>query len=151
MENDGTYCGLLGSADKPFTLLGFSMPDGSIFLNAVMMKWSSGKCDDFNHSDACGEKLEAIECMLPEDTKDRLLFASVAVTAGFCEEVMFRGVMMTYLEQLNLSVVGAVILSSAVFGIIHLYLGWRKRHVDWIDGVRYSLNLYGNRFPVDPD
>ncbi len=73
------------------------------------------------------EQFEAIEILLPVGVKERLLFAAVAVTAGFCEEVIFRGFMFYYLDQLGwgLSTLAIAIITSILFGLVHGYQGWK--------------------------
>ncbi|MFD1708541.1 CPBP family intramembrane glutamic endopeptidase [Siminovitchia sediminis] len=71
-------------------------------------------------------QLDEVRFMLPTTLKERVLFVGVALTAGFCEEVIFRGVMLYYVGQLpfDLSVIAIVIVLSMLFGIVHLYQGW---------------------------
>ena len=72
-------------------------------------------------------QIDGIRFMMPSKLKERILFVLVALTAGFCEEVVFRGVMLTYFESLpfHLSVVAIAIIMSLLFGMIHLYQGWK--------------------------
>ncbi|MBB3868691.1 CPBP family intramembrane metalloprotease [Parageobacillus toebii NBRC 107807] len=74
------------------------------------------------------QQLEIIEFMLPEDFKERMLFVLVALTAGFCEEVMFRGFMFYYLKELPFHIPLFVIamITSIIFGTAHLYQGWKN-------------------------
>jgi membrane protease YdiL (CAAX protease family) len=73
------------------------------------------------------DQLDAIRFMLPSTLVERLLFVLVAMTAGFCEEFVFRGVMLSYFENLpvQLSVFTIAIIMSFLFGIVHLYQGWK--------------------------
>jgi len=65
--------------------------------------------------------------LLPVATRERWLFAVVAVGAGISEELAFRGFLLfyflTFLPGLGMSV--AVLASSAAFGLGHLYQGVR--------------------------
>ncbi|EID44022.1 CPBP family intramembrane glutamic endopeptidase [Parageobacillus thermoglucosidasius] len=74
------------------------------------------------------QQLEVIEFMLPEDFKERMLFVLVALTAGFCEEVMFRGFMFYYLKELpfHIPLFMIAIITSIIFGTAHLYQGWKN-------------------------
>ncbi|QOS80588.1 CPBP family intramembrane metalloprotease [Paenibacillus sp. JNUCC31] len=76
-------------------------------------------------SDALSD--ESIQFLLPSTIKERLLFLLVAITAGVCEEIIFRGVVVYYLNHLpfELSVITIGIVSSLLFGIVHLYQGWK--------------------------
>ncbi len=60
--------------------------------------------------------------LLPHTPAEYRLFRLVSITAGVCEEVLFRGFLLWYLAVWT-GPVAAVILSSLLFGAGHLYLG----------------------------
>ncbi len=64
---------------------------------------------------------------LPRTGEERAWFAAVSVTAGICEEIIFRGFLIRYLDALplGLGLWGAVIASAVIFGINHGYQGWK--------------------------
>ncbi|WP_237562824.1 CPBP family intramembrane glutamic endopeptidase [Bacillus dakarensis] len=70
---------------------------------------------------------ESIQFLLPSSLGERLFFLLIAITAGVCEEIIFRGVMFYYLSHLpfELPLVAIGIISSLLFGIVHLYQGWK--------------------------
>ncbi|MFD1350836.1 CPBP family glutamic-type intramembrane protease [Oceanobacillus caeni] len=70
---------------------------------------------------------ESIQFLLPTTLGERLFFLLIAITAGVCEEIIFRGVMLYYLShlQFELSIIVIGIISSLLFGIVHLYQGWK--------------------------
>lgn len=69
--------------------------------------------------------LEPVGALLPRTKGERRAFAALCVTAGICEEILFRGFLMFYLQEVfpGLGIAGAVVVSSAVFGLAHLYQG----------------------------
>lgn len=69
--------------------------------------------------------LEPVGALLPRTAGQRWLFAAVSITAGICEEVLFRGFLLFYLQDVFpvVGLVAAVVLSSAIFGLAHLYQG----------------------------
>jgi uncharacterized protein len=71
--------------------------------------------------------LRAIAFFLPRTREERAWFAAVSVSAGICEEVIFRGFLIRYLDALplGLGLWGAVIASAVIFGINHGYQGWK--------------------------
>ena len=77
------------------------------------------------------KRLEAsftsIAYYLPRTGRERALFALVCVTAGVCEEIIFRGWIIRYLAALpfGLTLWGSLGMSTALFGLVHLYQGWR--------------------------
>ena len=46
----------------------------------------------------------------------------VSITAGICEEILFRGYLINLLST-QMPTLGAAILSSALFGLLHIYQG----------------------------
>jgi hypothetical protein len=82
-----------------------------------------------------------IEFLIPKDFKGRILWVVVSVTAGFCEEVAFRGYLMTRLRLLTKSNSWVIptIVSSLVFGICHSYQGIAGFILISIYGVLFSL------------
>lgn len=71
------------------------------------------------------EQLNEIDYLLPQSRTEIALFAGVSVTAGICEEVLFRGFLFAYLHSSpwNLDPYTVVLVSSAMFGIAHFGQG----------------------------
>lgn len=67
-------------------------------------------------------QLQRAEPLLPHTSAERRLFRVLSVTAGVCEETLFRGFLFWYLAVWT-GPTAAVILSSIVFGAGHVYLG----------------------------
>jgi uncharacterized protein len=63
------------------------------------------------------------ERILPQSSVEILPFLALAVTAGICEEFLYRGFALAALHRTGLPVWSAVLLSSALFGLAHLYQG----------------------------
>ncbi|MGH7449378.1 MAG: CPBP family intramembrane glutamic endopeptidase, partial [Longimicrobiales bacterium] len=59
--------------------------------------------------------------LLPASNQDRVLFIGVSVTAGICEEVVFRGFLIHVLYGATASLPIALLLSSGAFGVAHAY------------------------------
>jgi uncharacterized protein len=69
---------------------------------------------------------ENIAAMLPRTTAERGHAAVAAVTAGVCEELLFRGFFIAAgIGVLRLPAAVAVVVSVVVFALAHLYQGWR--------------------------
>jgi CAAX protease family protein len=71
------------------------------------------------------KSLENLNFILPKTAEERRWFVLVAMTAGVCEEILYRGFLIHYFRELPVSIglIGALILSSCVFGFAHLYQG----------------------------
>jgi uncharacterized protein len=61
--------------------------------------------------------------LLPRTRGEKLAFVGVSVTAGVCEEVVFRGFLIAALSPVLGSAVAAALAASAVFGFLHGYQG----------------------------
>lgn len=68
------------------------------------------------------ERLAFADALMPETDGERRGFWFLSLTAGICEEILFRGFLI-WLITAWLGLVAAVILSSIVFGCAHIYLG----------------------------
>ena len=70
------------------------------------------------------EKLNSVSAneFLPRSKKEFKWFVFLSITAGICEELLFRGFLIWYFETLN-NTFFAIILSSILFGIAHSYQG----------------------------
>jgi uncharacterized protein len=70
------------------------------------------------------ERLRALGLRLfPRSNSELSLFIVLSLTAGICEEFLFRGFVMAALFRAGLAAWLVVILSSAMFGVAHLYQG----------------------------
>lgn len=63
------------------------------------------------------------ERILPQSTIEFLPFLALAITAGLCEEFLYRGFAMAVLVRLGSPAWVAVLISSILFGLAHLYQG----------------------------
>ncbi|HXL20995.1 MAG TPA: CPBP family intramembrane glutamic endopeptidase [Candidatus Dormibacteraeota bacterium] len=63
------------------------------------------------------------ERILPQTAIERLPYFALAVTAGLCEEFLYRGFAMAALRRAGLPVWTIVLISAVLFGLAHLYQG----------------------------
>jgi membrane protease YdiL (CAAX protease family) len=68
------------------------------------------------------KKIEQAIPILPTDAKELFLYHLVSVTAGVCEELLYRGFLIWYITH-GFGLVAAVVLSAVLFGFAHLYQG----------------------------
>jgi len=68
--------------------------------------------------------LQAIaERILPQSTLEMLPYLSLAITAGLCEEFLYRGFAMAALAHAGLAAWLVLVVSSLLFGLAHSYQG----------------------------
>jgi membrane protease YdiL (CAAX protease family) len=63
------------------------------------------------------------ERILPQSTKELIPFLGLAITAGLCEEFLYRGFAMAVISRAGLPIAAVILLSSILFGLAHLYQG----------------------------
>ena len=61
--------------------------------------------------------------MIPRGRHERRYWIALSLTAGMCEELLYRAFLMWYVMSW-LPGIAAVPISAVVFGIPHFYLGW---------------------------
>lgn len=62
--------------------------------------------------------------LLPQTAAERLAFIGLSVTAGICEELVFRGFLIPAIAGAVGSMVVAAVIAAAVFGLVHAYQGF---------------------------
>lgn len=82
-----------------------------------------------------------ISLLIPTTGSGKIIWVAVSFTAGFCEEIAFRGYLMTRLRLVGKfkSWVIPVIVSSVSFGICHAYQGWPGFILITIYGALFAL------------
>lgn len=78
--------------------------------------------------------------LLPHTREERLTFAVLAVTAGICEEILFRGFGFAYVRFLWPDATDAwlIAITSIVFGMAHLYQGARGVVLTGLAGAAFA-------------
>jgi membrane protease YdiL (CAAX protease family) len=76
---------------------------------------------------ALRRQARGFEALLPAGRRERLIFAGLAVTAGICEELIFRGFAVAYLRWLWPAAPRSaiIVITAGAFGLGHLYQGAR--------------------------
>jgi membrane protease YdiL (CAAX protease family) len=70
--------------------------------------------------------LDAYAALLPRTREERWYAAASALTAGICEEVVYRGLFIAaFVGLFQLPITAAAIASVVVFTLGHVYQGWR--------------------------
>jgi uncharacterized protein len=70
-----------------------------------------------------GEGTNTAQGLLPRGILESLVWIPVALSAGFCEELAFRGYLQKQFQAITGSAAWAVLIQAVVFGIGHLYEG----------------------------
>ena len=91
----------------------------AITVPAVLALWSE------KIRTKAGKAAKRLAFLLPSSIRERRWWWLVCITAGICEEVVYRGFLLHYFHTLpfHLSLAWAMVASSVIFGIGHLYQG----------------------------
>jgi len=81
---------------------------------------------------------EAASFLMPQTVPEMILWVLLACTAGFCEELIFRGYLQRQCLALTQNVAAAVILQGVIFGTAHAYQGWRGVVVISVYGMMFG-------------
>jgi hypothetical protein len=76
--------------------------------------------------------------MLPRTRGERSGFAALAITAGICEELLFRGFLLWYATVWT-GPAGGFLISSMLFGVMHVYLGVEQVPRTAIAGIYFCV------------
>jgi CAAX protease family protein len=79
-----------------------------------------------------------IGALLPRSPLEITTWVGLSLTAGFCEEAIFRGYLQRQFQAITGSAVAAVLLQAVVFGISHGYQGLRNVVAITILGLVYG-------------
>lgn len=82
-----------------------------------------------------------IMMLVPKEIPGKIVWVAVSFTAGFCEEVGFRGYLMSRLRLIfkTQSWVVPTIISALAFGVCHAYQGWPGLILLTIYGAMFSF------------
>jgi membrane protease YdiL (CAAX protease family) len=95
-----------------------------VIAGVVLVVRGRGARDDPETLEKLRRRFERIERMLPHDVRELRWFSAVGITAGICEEFLYRGYLLWYLGRF-LPVGFAVGASALIFGLGHSYQGPR--------------------------
>lgn len=69
---------------------------------------------------------KALEFIAPSNALELGIWVLLALTAGICEEIIFRGYLQRQFAAVSRSVVAGILLSAALFGASHAYEGGQR-------------------------
>ena len=81
---------------------------------------------------------KTVDSLLPQSLLEVLIWIGASLTAGICEEMVFRGYLQRQLHALSGNIVAAVLGQGLVFGLFHSYQGWESVIVISVLGALYG-------------
>jgi hypothetical protein len=88
---------------------------------------------------ANSQMAKAARVMSPQSTQEMIAWACLSVSAGFCEELVFRGYLQKQFHAFTGSAALAILLQAVVFGAAHSYQG--------VNGA-VTITVYGALFGI---
>lgn len=82
---------------------------------------------------------ENIRFLLPQNQLEVFLWILMSITAGICEEIIFRGYFQRQFSAWTGNVTPGVLLSAAAFGAGHIYQGWRSAVIIAVYGLLFGI------------
>jgi len=82
---------------------------------------------------------KSVSVLFPRSVLEVSLWIATSLTAGFCEEVAFRGYFQKQFEAMTRSSATGVILQAILFGISHGYQGFRAIIMIILFGLLYGI------------
>jgi membrane protease YdiL (CAAX protease family) len=124
---------LWASQDRPWAALGLVVRpgwpllaiSGAVAAIAVIVLWQRAQVlRDDEALASVRDRLHHVERMLPRTPTQLRWFYWLSLTAGVCEELLYRGYLIWYFAHW-LGPYGSVVVAAAVFGVGHAYQGVR--------------------------
>jgi len=101
----------------------------AIFAKAIgLMK--PGATSDFQ---------QKIGFLAPQNGKELLLFLLLSATAGFCEEIIFRGYLQRQFTALSRSAIVGIVAQAVLFGAGHGYEGIKRMFLIAVLGALFGI------------
>ena len=82
---------------------------------------------------------KTVDVLLPRGVIEVVLWIGLSASAGFCEEIVYRGYLQRQLHAFAGNGALAVFGQAVVFGMGHAYQGWKNVVVIIVLGVLYGL------------
>lgn len=82
-----------------------------------------------------GGDQRAIQFLLPHGRQEMALWVALSVTAGICEEALYRGYLQRQFMALTKNIPAGILLSAVAFGLAHSYQGWARAATIAVEGA----------------
>jgi hypothetical protein len=91
------------------------------------------------------ERLAQVGFLMPRGWEELALWCAVSLSAGFCEETVFRGYFQRQFTAFTKSAKAGIVLQGLVFGAMHLYQGFKAPIVIAVYGILFGLLAHFRR------
>jgi hypothetical protein len=84
----------------------------------------------------------ATQFLLPHGSLEMTLWIALSISAGICEETIYRGYLQHQFTALTKNVPAGILISGAAFGLAHSYQGLRWAIVIGLEGAMLGAMAY---------
>lgn len=123
---------IVAPSSQPLALLGLTLPNQIGWLIMIVLLLGVGLSTFLLRRNpgamaAMQRSLEASAILLPSTPSERKWYAATAITAGICEELLYRGFLMHYLPATfpGLDWLFVAIISGVIYGLSRAYQGFK--------------------------
>ena len=82
---------------------------------------------------------KTVQVLLPQSWLEIVLWVALSVSAGVCEEIVFRGYFQKQFQAMTGSLTLALVLQALIFGAGHAYQGVKQIVVISVLGLLYGI------------
>jgi len=121
------------ASNRPWSMLGFQLITTNnivLITSAILILYYLGDIlSSFIKKKESEKKLQELSYILPMNFSEYKHFIFLAFAAGICEEIIFRGFLINYLNillsTLPFTIFFAITIPALTFGLSHIYQGWK--------------------------
>jgi len=111
----------------------------ALCLAGVKFALNHGKATTLND---LPEAAKSIAALIPHTPREIALWIALSITAGLCEEFVFRGYLQRQFTALTRNAAAGIALSAMVFGVGHLYQGAQQVFIIALYGAMFGTLAY---------
>jgi len=129
----------------PARLLGTLLLAGAFWIAAGLILAGVKRATDLLGGATAAEAQRTSRLLIPHGGVEAVLWVPLSISAGICEEFVFRGYLQRQLAALTKSPVAGLLLSALVFGVAHGYQGVSSVVVITVFGVLFGILAHLSR------
>jgi CAAX protease family protein len=139
-RSGGTLRQLIGGRweDVGDFLLDFAI-GGATWIAAMMALALVALAMGMGHADNLEQARRQLGFLAPQSSLEMVVWVCLSATAGFCEEILFRGYLQRQFTHMLRSRWVALIVVSILFGLGHGYEGWQRMVLIALLGLVFGI------------
>jgi len=115
---------------------------GVFWMGAMLVLGLSAKAMHLDQAGKIESMRKQIGFLAPGSNLELVVWFCLSWTAGFCEEIIFRGYLQRQFAAIGRSAVVGILLSAIVFGASHGYEGAARMFLIAVFGLMFGLLAY---------